>query len=122
MVVPSVAEALAELRSQFGDANLSFVEDGSGGAFVMIENVQVLAPYNSPTWLGFHIAYTYPDATIYPMYARGDLRDDFNNPALQRLSYRNREATQISRRSPQGASETAVLKVLKTLAWLESLE
>jgi hypothetical protein len=115
-----VAAALRELRTQFGDDNVSHREDGSGGALVRIATIDLPSPpYNSPTWLGFQVPYTYPACEIYPVFVRRDLRiDGVVKPPLGLADFDGAPALAISRKPKSGSSGTAVIKALKVIAFL----
>ncbi|MDE2482153.1 MAG: hypothetical protein KGN02_08180 [bacterium] len=120
----TVAIAIRELQDQFGATHVSYDDDGSGGAYVRIDNIELPAPYNSPTWLAFHIPFCIPSALIYPFFVRHDLRTDaFTHVAVREASWRATPATQISLK-PKNASdpelETAVQRAIKVIAWLKA--
>lgn len=121
-----VSAAVEQLQLEFSDANLAFREDGEGGAYVIIEAVPLGAPYaQATTWIGFRVVTQYPHADVYPHYVRGDLARADGRPLateLQRVTFEGREALQVSRRSNRlnPATDTAVLKLHKVLAWLRS--
>lgn len=124
MLVVRVAEAIDELRQQFGSSAVTYEEDGSGGAYATISGIDLPTPYNSPTWMSFQIPYTYPAAEVYPVFVRADLRaDEYKNEALRQATWRSTPATQISlkiinnRRDAE--LESVALKVLKVIAWLK---
>lgn len=124
MVTPEVVRAIAELEAEFGD-RVSYVEDGSGGAYVTIVDVALLSPpYNSPTWIKFQIPHTYPYSHIYPLYVRHDLRIDGQlKTAMSSVNdYRGSKATQLSRKTDRHplnpGFDTAAAKMRKVLDWL----
>ena len=120
----SVAGAVGAVRAHFTDSPVEVIPDGAGGAFVVISRVDV-GPRHTPsiTWLGFHISAAYPDADTYPHYVGGDLvRVDGqpHGPAIQRVSWQDRPALQISRRSNHrnAAVDSAALKAERIRRWL----
>lgn len=126
MLTTAVEKAVTELRNEFGEAAVSVSEDGSGGAYVCIDNIALPSPpYNSPTWIAFQLAYTHPSADIYPVYVRHDLfQDGSYRPAMTDYpDYRGRHATQLSRGvrryelNPE--YDTAAAKIRKVVAWLK---
>lgn len=128
MLKPDVEKAIAELKNEFGDTAVSYEEDGSGGAYTVIEPVALCSPpYNTPTWVAFHIPYTYPYADIYPVYVRNDLRQDGQRKEAMSdyPNYRGRHATQLSRRTQRYARnpdfDTAAAKIQKVLQWLKEV-
>ncbi len=125
-MVPTVAEAVDEIRTTFEDATVTVREDGEGGAFVRIEPVDPGAPYaQRETWIGFRITAQYPYADVYPLFVRADLARADGQPlgeALSGSAFEDQPAVQVSRRSNHlnPATDTAALKVLKVLAWMAS--
>lgn len=125
-MVPTVAEAVDEIRTMFEDATVTVREDGEGGAFVRIEPVDPGAPYaQRETWIGFRITAQYPYADVYPLFVRADLARADGQPlgeALSGSAFEDQPAVQVSRRSNHlnPATDTAALKVLKALAWMAS--
>ena len=122
---PSVAKALDELQSTFAQCTVETEPDGLGGAFVRVRNIPLGPPYSqSNVWIGFQITFQYPYADVYP---------HFTDPNLTRVDgadlgsgfgsaqFRNEPAIQISRRSNglNPATDTAALKLLKVIRWLQ---
>lgn len=140
-MTPEVATAIEELRKHFQGKPFQIEEDARGGAFVVIDGVELQGPYTqADSWVGFHITHTCPYADVYPHFLRGDLtrRDgavlgeamgtghQFPQPdALPRnAKLTSRPAVQVSRRSnhrePNSALETPLIKLLKVLKWIAS--
>jgi hypothetical protein len=125
-VTPAVEEAIQEISRTFPGSRIEAVEDGSGGAFVILEDVPLGDPYQQPTsWIGFQITHTYPYADVYPHFVRHDLSRCDGKPLGEGMAigaFRNRPAIQVSRRSNRldPATNTALLKLLKVLKWLNS--
>lgn len=124
-----VSAALDELRHQFGAANLTFREDDQGGAYVLIDPVELGAKFSpGATWVGFQIPALYPYADIYPVFMGANVgRVDgvpFQAPITPGHSFEGRSAIQISRRSAaaQNGSQKVVGKILKVLKFLEQLQ
>jgi hypothetical protein len=121
-----VQAAVEDLHRGLPDATLVVREDGEGGAIVIVEDVPLGDPWAQPsTWIGFRIAFSYPYADVYPHFVRGDLSRADGGPlgeALTPTTFEGRSAIQISRRSNHRdpAIETALLKLLKVLAWIRS--
>lgn len=121
-----VAQAVEEIRTAFPDVVVQVREDGQGGAVVIVESVDLGAPYNqNETWIGFQITFQYPYSDVYPHFVRGDLtRADGAalGEGTSPTTWGGRPAVQLSRRSNQldPSTDTAVLKLLKVLAWLRS--
>jgi len=129
MLKPSVVQALAELRGRFGEGNVLHQEDGSGGAYVLVEGLDLGEVYTEETrtsWVGFKIGYDYPMSDIYPHFVRPDLKRSDNRAfgsgvsgPTQYAGY-SRDAIQLSRRSNHRdpVTETALRKLLKVLEWV----
>lgn len=124
-----VSSAVAELRHQFPSAGLTAVEDGQGGAYVVIEPMD-LGPRFAPssTWFGFQIPAQYPYADIYPVFIGSDVsridKTPFAAPVTTGHTFQGRPAIQISRRSAaaQAGSQTATAKLLKVIDFLQNLQ
>jgi len=121
-LLPDVSHAVDELRSNFPDLTVLDRDDGEGGAYVIVEDVQLPVGYSSnQTWVGFRITYLYPKADVYPHYVRSDLvRLDGRTMPFSPTTFEGRPALQVSRRSNRWdhMSDTAALKLHKVLAWL----
>lgn len=72
-ITPAVADAISSIdRQVFG--HLIHWPDGSGGAHVFIDSVDLGTPFAQPvTWVAFHAPHTLPDGDIYPVWLRPDL-------------------------------------------------
>lgn len=123
---PAVDQAIAELRSQFGDPRVQIAELPDGGARVVVEGLELGAPYVQPeTWCGFTLAPLYPYADVYPHFVRPDL-SRIDGKALQTPihignTFYDRPAIMVSRRTRltgPANPNTAVLKLLKVQSWL----
>lgn len=121
-----VSEAIEELRRTFPAAEVSAVPDGQQGAFVIVDPVPLTGYDQDETWVGFHITFQYPMADVYPHFVRPDLTR-LNGEALgdgfAQTSWNcpeNRPVVQLSRRSNRlnPAVDTATIKLLKVLQWL----
>lgn len=123
----AVHDAIAEIREHFPDSPLTVTEDREGGAAVIVEKVYFTGDVYTQgnTWVGFRINFQYPLPDIYPHYVRGDLARKDGKPlgeATSVCAFEGRQAIQLSRRSNSRnpANETALLKLLKVLKWLET--
>ncbi len=123
-----VATAIEELKRQFATSLLTVREDGNGGAYVLIDPIEIGVRFAPKiTWMGFQIAAQYPYADIYPVFIGSDVRRVdglmFQPPVTTGHNFEGRGAIQISRRSAaaQSGSQKAVAKVLKILDFLEKL-
>ena len=123
-----VAKAIEELKRAFPSSEVSIQEDGDGGAYVIVEDVELGSRYDpSSTWLGGHIPALYPYADIYPLFIADNVRRvdgvAFQAPVTHGAQFRNRTALQVSRRNnhTQHYPQTAVAKFVKVLRFLEEL-
>src|SRR5258708_2191668 len=104
-----VSTAIEELKRQFDGSSFTMRDDGQGGAYVMMEPVE-LGPRYRPgaTWVGFQIPAQYPYADIYPVFIGGEVaRADgvgFVAPVTPGHNFEGRPAIQISRRSAAAQS------------------
>jgi hypothetical protein len=123
-LAPAVAAALDELRSAFADSRVDPVEDGQGGALVVVDPVPLGPPYvQADTWVGFHITHLHPEADVYPHHVRRDLARIDSGPlgsATSESSFQGRPSIQLSRASKVRDPETfsALLKLEHVIAWL----
>jgi hypothetical protein len=121
-----VAEAIGEIKGTFPGASVEVREDGEGGAFVIVDPIDPGSQYVQPeSWIGFRITFQYPNSDVYPHFVRGDLSRKDGRPlgeATSVTTFEGRFAVQLSRRSNNidPNHDTAVLKLLKVLAWLRS--
>lgn len=123
-MTPAITQAIDEIQEAYPGATVTTREDGEGGAFVIVEDVELGHPYNQPTtWVGFRVTFQYPYADVYPYFVRGDLsRVDGRTlgEALSAATFESRTAIQVSRRSNRrdAAFDTAYLKLLRVMEWL----
>lgn len=125
---PAVEEAIRELNAQFGAAKVSVTELPDGGARVVVDGVELGAPYAQPsTWVGFTLTGLYPYADVYPHHVRPDLsRLDgkrLEPPIHIDNSFYGQRAVMVSRRTRATGPanpNSALLKLLKVLSWLRS--
>ena len=123
-VVLPVQKAIEELRSSFNDCSVE--ADGSGGAYIVVKNIPLGPPYaQADTWIGFQITFQYPYADVYPHFVRPDLARQDGKPLGEGFGssqFRGQSAMQISRRSNRlnPSVDTATLKLLKVLKWLQT--
>jgi hypothetical protein len=121
---PEVQKAIDEIKAVHTDAPLTIREDGEGGAYVILEEIDPGPIYQQRvTWIGFRITFQYPYSDTYPHYIRGDLaRVDGRalGEAMSPTTFEGRPAIQISRRSNHinPRTDTALIKLQKVLAWL----
>lgn len=126
-MTPEVQQAIVEIQATFPNAAVEAEPDGGGGAMITIEPVELSDIYEqSSTWVGLHITMHYPNSDINPHFVRPDLtRRDGKSIASNVTGgeFRGKAAFQISRSSPRrnSAHETAAIKLLKVMAWLNDL-
>ncbi len=125
----AVSEAIEELKRAFPGSEVTVIEDGQGGAHVVVETVHVGDRYEPAyTWLAGHITAQYPYADIYPVFmdAAVQRRDGkaFEAPITKGHDFRGRPAIQISRRNNRirNSGQSAVAKFLKIIDFLEKVE
>ncbi|HXE49118.1 MAG TPA: hypothetical protein VN663_12155 [Ramlibacter sp.] len=123
-----VSKAIEELKAQFAPAAVIVTEDGSGGAHVIVEGVDMGVRFvPSITWIGGHITAQHPYADIYPLFVGSEIRradgKAFEAPVTP-ASFAGRSAWQISRRSPnaQVDQQKANAKFLKVINFLQNLK
>ena len=123
-----VATAIEELKRAFPSSAVCSGEDGSGGAYVVVEDVAIGDRYRpSSTWVGGHITALYPYADIYPLFMGDNVRRvdgvAFVAPVTPGAQFFGRPALQISRRNnhTQNYPQTAVAKFMKVLHFLKEL-
>ena len=135
-----VEEAVFQLADGGPGRWVQFVEDDSGGAFVLVADVVVGTAFDpAETWFAFHITNLYPESDVYPLFVDAGLRyigegptpsqhPDGNLPERMThgeftiLGLTGVPAIQISRSSPRRNSETdsALNKLLRVIDWLEN--
>ena len=121
-----VEQAIRDIRAAYPDTEVEVVEDGAGGAKVVVRTVPLAEIYRQrETWIGFHIVDAYPYADVYPHFVRPDLQRVDDQPLGNGTSsarFLDKEAIQLSRRSNRlnPATDTALLKLQKVLLWLNN--
>jgi hypothetical protein len=132
-----VERALAELREGLVGHDVRHIEDGTGGAFVVVSDLFIGDNFSpSVSWVGFHITWPYPDADVYPhfidsgvtyvgqaapnVYPEGALPTSLTRGAM--MPGFSLPAIQVSRRSNrrQIATDTALHKLLRVVEFLRS--
>ena len=122
----TVAQAIDEIKHRFEGHNVTWVEDGDGGAKVTVHDLALGTLYNQEsTWLAAHIVYSYPDADVYPHFVRQDLSRVDDRPlgdGTSMQTWEGQPAIQLSRRSNHLDPEIdrADLKFLKVIDWLRT--
>ena len=124
-----VANAIDELRQAFPAATVWIEEDREGGAYVIVEGIDIGSRYSpTVTWLGGHITALYPYADIYPLFMDALVhRADgvaFVAPVTLGHDFVGRPAIQISRANnhTQNFPQTALAKFVKVVHFLKNLQ
>lgn len=121
---PEIQQAVADLRRCFGETAVVALPRNDGGAIVTIASVDVGPGYvPQHTWIKFQIGFQYPQADIYPLFARHDLVRTDGQPhgkGITIAQFEGEPALQLSRSSNNldADIDTAVLKVAKVIQWL----
>ena len=122
---PAVTRGIEEITARFAGHAVHIREDGAGGAYVIIDEVELGPLYIQPTtWMGSHLDFNYPYSDTYPHFVRGNLaRVDGRGlgDGAQPTTWEERPAIQLSRRSNHldATIDRADLKFLKVLDWLQ---
>jgi hypothetical protein len=121
-----VSEAIKEVKDVFGEDNVEVTSDGSGGAVVIVQKIDVGEKFTPRfIWCGFHISHVYPAADVYPHFVNEGLKRVNNDPLGSGFSgpvdWQNRKAIQVSRRSNRWnpANDTAYLKLEKVIKFIQ---
>ena len=123
---PEIEQAVEELRRCFSAAEVAAHATDDGGAVVTIDPIYLGPRYNpQQTWIKFAIGFQYPHADIYPLFVSPDLARADGQPhgeAITEASFEGKQALQVSRSSNRldPAIDTAALKVIKVIQWLQS--
>jgi hypothetical protein len=122
-----VAAAVHDIGRAFPAATVTLNPDADGGAWVTVDPV-VLGDRWAPTttWLGFHIASTYPYADVYPHFLDASVRLADGGGLPQAVTEnatfpgRAERCLQVSRRSNgwDPTKDSAANKAMKVIAWL----
>ena len=126
-----VQRAIAQIEYHFYAANVLAKEDGEGGAYVLVEPVDLGPLYTEETrhsWIGFRITFQYPIADVYPHHVRPDLKRVDNQPHGQGMGVTRfegefaRDSLQLSRRTKEigWVNQSALLKLQKVIEWVRT--
>lgn len=127
MLTPEIERAIQELRESYPENDLTFAEDGHGGAQVTMHGFATggaLSP--ATTWVGFAITFQYPATDVYPHFVRDDLTRSDGRPlegdGMSKAAWNGNPAIQLSRRSNRWrqGQDTAAIKLSKVLDWLRT--
>jgi hypothetical protein len=124
-VTEDVAAAVVDVRRAFGEYLVHAWPDGSQGAYVVIDELNLGSFWKPATsWLGFIISYLHPDADCYPHHIRGDVLRADEKPLTAPFNANNNFAgitsVMISRSSPRRRkdADTPALKAVRLLEFL----
>ena len=124
-----VTNAIDELRRGFPAASVWSEPDSEGGAYVIVEDVDIGSRYTpTSTWLGGHVTALYPYADIYPLFMDASVRRvdgvEFVPPVTLGHEFAGRPAIQISRANNQTQNfpQAALAKFVKVIHFLEHLQ
>jgi hypothetical protein len=124
-VLSAVQDAVNTIQKAFPDSKFAVTEDGAGGAFVIVETVDLGAKFTPAiTWIGGHVPPQVPYADVYPLFIGGEVR--FSNgtvfvpPINVGHNFQGRPATMISRKTNRldPTLQTPACKFQKVLYWL----
>ena len=134
---PEVAKAVDELAAGAPGAGVRTKEDADGGAFVLVDGLELGRFEPAISWIGFHVTWTYPEADVYPHFIESSVRYIGDGPAPNVYPHGNLPtsmtrgaimpgfeltAIQISRKSNRRNPETdtALRKLLRIIEFLRS--
>lgn len=125
VTVTAIEAAVAAVRDHFDGLPVEVVPDGTDGVYVTVSDVHIGVQYTpTTTWLGFQINSAYPHSDVYPHYIGPVTRADGtgHGPAVQSVTWRDRPALQLSRRSNRwdALRDNAAFKATKVLSWFAS--
>ncbi len=126
-VTPEVHEAVREIVANFPGSTVLAWSDGEGGAFVVIDDVDVGEAWVPRiSWLGCRILNAYPEADVYPLFVRGDLARSDRAPLVAPMNpsqrFAEKPAVMVSRTSPRRSASTAsaAVRLINTLSFLRN--
>ena len=122
----NVRRGIEEIRAAFSGHDVGVVEDGQGGARVVVGDVDLGAqhvPSRGP--IGFLLGFQYDSSDVYPHFVTVDMNRADGKPlggGLSKVQWNNGPAVQISRRSHgwRAGVDTAAMKLQKVLEWLRT--
>lgn len=121
----AVVLAVKEAAESITDLTVITWPDGSGGAFVVVDDVPLGDVWVCDcTWLGLRITSAYPEADAYPLHVRGDLRRRdgaaLEAPFSLGQRFADRDAVSLSRSNPRRAMamSTAAVRLINTIDFL----
>lgn len=123
--------ALEELRLAFPQQSVEIDDDGQGGAFVRVNEVEFGQQFAPPKgWVAFHITATYPHSDIYGHYFPPELKrtdgkelgSGYHPARDMPLGKFQGKAIFVSRKANRWnpAQDTAALNLRMILDWMVS--
>lgn len=130
----AVRKAIDEIAARYPGHQIRICEDGQGGAYVIVDELQLGDRYAPPTsWIGLHITCLHPEPDIYPFFLSGDVRYVGDGPTPNggypeaispghKMPGFDLPAIQVSRRSNgwNPRRDTAAAKLARILDWIRS--
>jgi hypothetical protein len=126
-MTPEVAASVEEIRAALPGHVVECSEDGQGGAYVIVRDLEIGEKYVPPsTWCGFQITFQYPRADVYPHFLDGKIARTDRKPhgaGITAGMWQNFSVLQLSRRSNRWDAEvdTAATKLAKVMDWFRGL-
>jgi hypothetical protein len=130
----AVRKAIDEIASSYPGQPIREIEDGEGGAYVIVDDLQLGEKYAPPiSWIGLHITFLHPEPDIYPLFLDANVRYIGSGQAANggypeamtqghKMPGFDLPAIQLSRRSHRWnpVRDTAALKLTRVLDWIRS--
>ena len=124
-ITGAVTTTLERLDQLFEDTTITATPDGSGGAYVVIDAVDLGRMWTPRiSWFGFHLNCLLPDSDVYPLYVDAAAKSTAGLalpcPPYSVCVWQGRPALQVSRasRNRAGGLDSAELKITRVLTWL----
>jgi hypothetical protein len=137
-MVEQVETSLEELRQGMAGHDVRVQEDGDGGAYVIVDDIEIGDHFAPPrSWIGFHVTFA-EDADVYPHFIDPGLlyigplesapieHPEGNLPTAmsrgQQMPGFNLAAIQVSRRSNHrnGDTDSPLMKLLRLIDFLQT--
>ena len=125
-VEPEVLAAVREIAATISEHVVFAWCDGEGGVFVVVDDIELGAQWTpSTTWLGCRILNAYPEADVYPLFVRSDLKRSDGVPLAApfhlRSQFADQAAVMVSRTTPRrtAATASAAVRIINTINFLK---
>ncbi|MGB8196538.1 MAG: hypothetical protein WCF25_06000 [Acidimicrobiales bacterium] len=125
-VEPEVFAAVREIAATLTEHDVVAWCDGEGGVFVVVDDIELGAQWTpSVTWLGCRILNAYPEADVYPLFIRSDLKRTDGLPLAAPFhlgsQFADQAAVMVSRTTPRrtAATASAVVRIVNTINFLK---